>query len=202
MHWSRHILSFWDFLGKVFSPSPGGLWEDCAWHRQWRARFSEADLRQILGGRHRWMGWLDVEVFFRIWSDVNDVNNDWYWMILVCLIVSVNLHNMWRPRSMTLMTHYQTSIWTYINIYQRSFILTYQISSNLCLLIYQMNLKDPPPAFQKLMAEFWACIFVARRFRGTGTMWIWIRICMCKACSKSCSIVLQILCMTWKYGFI
>lgn len=140
--------------------------------------------------------------FFRIWSDVNDVNNDWYWMILVCLIVSVNLHNMWRPRSMTLMTHYQTSIWTYINIYQRSFILTYQISSNLCLLIYQMNLKDPPPAFQKLMAKFWACIFVARRFRGTGTMWIWIRICMCKACSKSCSIVLQILCMTWKYGFI
>lgn len=54
-----------------------------------------------------------------------------------------------------------------------------------------MNLKDPPPAFQKLMAKFWACTFVARRFCGTGTMWIWIRI-MCKACRKSCSIVLQI----------
>ena len=30
--------------------------------------------------RHRWMGWLDVEVI-RIWSDVNDGNNDWYWCV-------------------------------------------------------------------------------------------------------------------------
>ena len=127
--------------------------------------------------------------------------DQWYWCVCKFTHVETKINDSNDPLSNININIYQ-HISTYINIYQRSFILTYQISSNPCFLIYRMNLKDPPPAFQKLMAKFWACTFVARRFRGTGTMWIWIRICMCKACSKSCSIVLQILCMTWKYGFI
>ena len=64
--------------------------------------------------RHRWMGWLDVEVI-RIWSDVNDGNNDWYWCVCKFTHVETKINDSNDPLSNININIYQ-HISTFIHI--------------------------------------------------------------------------------------